>query len=270
MEVLLRKIDKAVQDRKFKLHPRCSTISLTHLCFADDLMVFVEGSKESVEGALSVFDEFAVWSGLKISLEKSTIYMAGVSDGERQRILANFPFEEGTLPVRYLGLPLMTQSMRIQDYQPLLEKIRNRINTWTCRFLSYAGRLQLIKAVILSIVSFWAAVFRLPSCCIKEVDKICSAFLWFGPSLNSTGAKVAWRDICTDKSEGGLGIRKLKEVNMVYGLKLVWRMLSGISLWGKWVKGNLFKKKKEFLGSEEYLTSRILDVEKNVEAKGCC
>lgn len=110
-------------------------------------------------------------------------------------------------------------------------------------FLSYAGRLQLIKAVILSIVSFWAAVFRLPSCCIKEVDKICSAFLWSGPSLNSTGAKVAWRDICTEKSEGGLGIRKLKEVNMVYGLKLVWRMLSGISLWGKWIKGNLLKKK---------------------------
>lgn len=139
MEVLSRKIDKAVTDRKFKLHPRCSTISLTHLCFADDLMVFVEGSKESVEGALSVFNEFAVWSGLKISLEKSTIYMAGVSEGERQRILANFPLEEGTLPVRYLGLPLMTQSMRIQDCQPLLEKIRNRINTWTCRFYPMQG-----------------------------------------------------------------------------------------------------------------------------------
>ena len=103
MNVLSSKIDKAVKEKKFKFHPRCSSLSLTHLCFADDLMVFVEGSKESVEGALSVFDGFAVWSRLKISLEKSTIYRAGVSVDEKRKILTNFPFE-----VRYPGLPLMT------------------------------------------------------------------------------------------------------------------------------------------------------------------
>jgi len=104
-------------------------------------MVFVEGSKESVEGALSVFQEFTGWSGLRISLEKSTIYMAGVAEDEKRRILANFPFAVGTLPVRYLGLPLMTLSMKKQDYQPLVERIRHKINTWTCKFFSYAGRL---------------------------------------------------------------------------------------------------------------------------------
>lgn len=103
--------------------------------------------------------------------------MAEISDHEKMRILTYFPLDEGDLPVRYLGLPLMTQSMRRQDYQPLLEKIRKRINTCTSRFLSYAGRLQLIKAVLMSIVSFWAAVFRLPSKCIKEVNQLCSAFL---------------------------------------------------------------------------------------------
>ena len=82
----------------------------------------------------------------------------------------NFPFAVGSLPVRYLGLPLMTQGMRKQDYLPLLEKIRNKIGTWTSRYLSYGGRLQLIKAVLMSIVSFWASVFRLPSKCMKEVE----------------------------------------------------------------------------------------------------
>lgn len=56
----------------------------THLCFADDLMVFVEGSKQSIQGALSVFDEFEGWSGLSISVEKSTIYMAGVVEAEQR------------------------------------------------------------------------------------------------------------------------------------------------------------------------------------------
>lgn len=55
MNVLSKKIDEAVVEKKFKLHPGCRHLALTHLCFADDLMVFVEGSKQSIEGALSLF-----------------------------------------------------------------------------------------------------------------------------------------------------------------------------------------------------------------------
>ena len=43
------------------------------------------------------------------------------------------------------------------------------------------------------------------------------------------------------KSEGGLGLRDLKEVNTVFGLKLIWRLLSEDSLWGRWIKNNLLK-----------------------------
>ena len=57
------------------------------------------------------------------------------------------------------------------------------------------------------------------------------------------GPKVAWQDICKIQDEGGLGIRALKEVNLVYRLKLIWRMLARESLWGKWIKTNLLKKK---------------------------
>lgn len=114
-----------------------------------------------------------------------------------------------------------------------METIRGKICSWTCRHLSYAGRLQLINSVLLSIVNFWAAVFRLPSACVKEVEQVCAAFLWTGPALKSSNAKVEWREVCCMKSEGGLGIRDLKEVNRVYCLKLIWRMLNGDSLWGK-------------------------------------
>lgn len=243
MNVLSLKIDKAARDKSFGLHPRCQSLSLTHLCFADDLMVFVEGTKESVEGVLDVFEKFEVWSGLSIRLEKSTIYMGGVSEVEQRRILRNFPFAVGELPVRYLGLPLMTKAMRRQDYMPLLGKIRSRICSWTSRFLSYAGRLQLIRSVLMSIVNFWGAAFRFPGQCTKEIEQLCSAFLWSGPELKSTGAKVAWQDICKTKQEGGLGIRALKEVNKVQGLKLIWRFLAGDSLWSKWIRSNLLKGK---------------------------
>lgn len=243
MNVLSKKIDKAAKEKVFKYHPRCKSLDITHLCFADYLMVFVEGSKESVQGALSVFDIFEKWSGLKISIEKSTLYLAGVVEEDENRILSNFPFAKGELPVRYLGLPLMTKAMRQQDYFPLVENIRGRISTWTSRFLSYAGRLKLLKAVIMSLVNFWASVYLLPSKCIQEIESICGAFLWTGPELKTTGAKVAWYTVCQVKTEGGLGIRDLRVVNRINVLKLIWRLLSGTSLWGKWIKSNLLKQK---------------------------
>ena len=43
----------------------------------------------------------------------------------------------------------------------------------------------------------------------------------------------------------------MKEVNLVYRLKLIWRMLVGDSLWGKWVRINLIKMKKFWVMSEK-------------------
>ncbi|XP_048634963.1 uncharacterized protein LOC125608589 [Brassica napus] len=197
-------IDQAVMEKRFKYHPRCKELSLTHLCFADDLMVFVEGTKVSIEGALSVFEDFAKWSGLNISIEKSTVFMAGVIEEERSRILRNFPFAEGNLPVRYLGLPLMTKGMCKSDYLPVVERVRNRINTWNCRFLSYAGRLQLINAVLMSLVNYWAAVFRLPSQCMKEIEQLCAAFLWSGPALKATELSLHGKVFVNQKKKEGL------------------------------------------------------------------
>lgn len=154
-----------------------------------------------------------------------------------------FPFDRGQLPVRYLGLPLLTKRMTVSDFLPLVEKIRTRISTWTGRFLSFGGRLQLIQSVITSLANFWLAVFRLPASCLREIEKLCSAFLWSGPALNTKKAKIAWSEVCRPKDEGGLGIRPLKEMNTVSCLKLVWRILSSKnSLWVKWIHTYLIRK----------------------------
>ena len=85
--------------------------------------------------------------------------------------------------------------MTVSDFLTLVEKIRKRIGSWTNRFLSYAGRLQLIQSVITSLTNFWMAAFRLLSACIKEVENLCSAFLWSGLELNGRKAKVSWGEV---------------------------------------------------------------------------
>lgn len=86
-------------------------------------MVFTVGKKKSIEGILNVFKYFTKFLGLDISLEKSTLFMAGVADTIKKNILEQFPFDTCVLPMRYLGLPLLTRRMRVKDYSPLLEKI---------------------------------------------------------------------------------------------------------------------------------------------------
>lgn len=95
--------------------------------FPDDLIVMTDGKVRSMEGIVVVFDNFAKISGLRISMEKPTMYMGGVPADIQMEIETRFRFKMDQLPVRYLGLPLTTKSMNTSDYQPLLETIRNRI-----------------------------------------------------------------------------------------------------------------------------------------------
>ena len=244
MEVLSKMLDKAAGAKKFGYHPKCSSLGVTHLSFADDLMILSDGKVRSIEGIVEVLDVFALRSGLRISMEKSTMFLAGTSDSVYQEIVQSFPFEVGQLPIRYLGLPLVTKRFNSSDYLPLLEQIKKKITSWTSRFLSFAGRLNLISSVLWSICNFWLAAFRLPRACIREIDKICSSFLWSGVALSSTKAKVSWDAVCKPKSEGGLGLRSLREANEVCCLKLIWRIVSrSNSLWVKWSETYLLRGK---------------------------
>lgn len=242
MNVLSLMLDKAASEGRIGFHPRCKNLKITHLCFADDIMVFSDGKARSMEGVLNVFKDFASYSGLTISLEKSTLFLASITGTSRDIILNRFPFDSGTLPVRYLGLPLLTKRMSLADCLPLIEKIKARISSWQHRMLSFAGRLQLLASVISSLTNFWISAFRLPSACIKKIESLCSAFLWSGPDLNAKKAKLAWVDVCKPKIEGGLGLKSLVEVNKVSCFKLIWRIVSNhTSLWVNWIQRQLIR-----------------------------
>lgn len=109
----------------------------------------------------------------------------------------------------------------MDDCSPLLEKIRGKIQCWTARYLSFAGRLQLINSVIYSLAIFWMLAFRLHKACIAEIYKLCSAFLWSGEEINAKKGKISWKEVCKPKEEDGLGLRPLGEDNKVCSLKLI-------------------------------------------------
>ncbi|GKC32701.1 RNA-directed DNA polymerase, eukaryota, reverse transcriptase zinc-binding domain protein [Tanacetum coccineum] len=147
-----------------------------------------------------------------------------------------FPFEEGRLPVKYLGVPLVSSRLKARDCKELVEKVQNRVLDWKNKALSIAGRLQLIRSVISSMHVFWASVFVIPNRVLMDIEQCMRNFLWCPSSSSKGKAKVAWELVCLPKDEGGLGIRRLEHFNSALLVSHIWNLLSlKESLWVKWV-----------------------------------
>ncbi|GKD83620.1 RNA-directed DNA polymerase, eukaryota, reverse transcriptase zinc-binding domain protein [Tanacetum coccineum] len=237
MEVLNLLIKENIEERRgFKHHIGCKNLKITHLCFADDLLVFCHGDPESVKVMKKSLDEFSGFSGLLPNLQKSTIFFGGLSSAEQQSILYIIPFPIGKLPVRYLEVPLLTKKLSINDCKPLISKVKTKISDWKNKFLSYAGRVQLIASILSSMQSYWASIFLLPKQVIYEINKILKGFLWCQGELSKGKAKVSWEKICNPKDQGGLGLKNLGVWNEVLMIKHLWNVaMKKDTLWVKWI-----------------------------------
>jgi hypothetical protein len=143
--------DAVSSNSQFDFHPRCRELKLNHLCFADDLLIFSAASIRSVKVIKDVLDYFEQLSGLKANPSKSSIFLAGVNPVLKQDILEMLHMPEGVLPVRYLGVPLISKRLTSVDCESLVAKITARIDSWLVRKLSFAGRLQLLSSVLVSL-----------------------------------------------------------------------------------------------------------------------
>ena len=98
----------------------------------------------------------------------------------------------GSLPVKYLGVPLVIRRLTAVDCAPLVKKITARIKGWAAKFFTYAGRLQRIQSVLFSVSNYWCSNFLLPKGVIKKINQICFAFFWKGTDNAAAGARVKW------------------------------------------------------------------------------
>ncbi|KAH0724700.1 hypothetical protein KY284_000565 [Solanum tuberosum] len=161
MNYLTRLLKQLRIDPQFKFHPRCHKQHIIQLNFADDLLVFSKGDLASATKLYECFQEFSSVSGLKANQAKSCIYFGGVLETTQQEILHQTGFTRGVLPFRYLGVTLSTKKLSVGQCQPLIDKMMGRITNWTVKFLSYAGRLQLVKSVLRTMQTFWTQIFML-------------------------------------------------------------------------------------------------------------
>lgn len=236
MNILSLMSNKAAEEGSFDYHLGCEDMQLTHICFVDDLLIFLDGSKRSLEGVLQVLAEFEHISGLAVNIAKTSLFNCGVPTDIIQRFRSRFGLAQASLPIRYLGLPLSSKKLSLKDYDPLIFQIKRKLGSWTSKTLSMAGRLTLISSVIAGITGFWMSTFLLPKCVMNKITSLCSSFLWHDTIGFSTGAKVSWEELSILKAEGGLGLRNIINWNETCILKLLWMIFFRLgSLWVAWI-----------------------------------
>ncbi|KAL0461952.1 UNVERIFIED_CONTAM: hypothetical protein Slati_0082800 [Sesamum latifolium] len=177
MDFFSRMIKRKTSNSEFNFHPKCEKLKITHILFADDLMLFSRGDLRSVNILMECLQEFRDISGLAVNTSKSCIFTAGIVNNELDGIHARTEFTRREMPVRYSGISLAAQHLSITDYLPLVDRIANYISKWTAQSLSFAGRLELISSVIQGVECFWLQCFSLPAAVVDKIHQHCRNFL---------------------------------------------------------------------------------------------
>lgn len=269
MEYMNRLLYKMQNMANYKHHPKCKKMELTHLTFADDILLFTRGEKKSVEAMMQPMHTFSEATGLVMNPSKCNVYMGAVDDNTKKQILEMTGFKQGTLPFRYLGVPLSCKRLSVSYYLPLVEKILNRIHHWSAKVLSQAGRIQLVQTVSFAIANYWLQCFPIPKAILHKLNTACRSFVWSNSTSPSRKSPIAWQTVCKPKNKGGMNVIDLECWNSITLMKHLWDLsLKTDSLWVKWmhmyfIKGQMLSN-MEVHNSSSWIFKRIMKVRQDI------
>ena len=145
---------------------------ITHLLFADDCFLFFRATEEEAHRMKSILTTYEAASGQAISLPKSEIYYSRNVDVRMQNTITSILNVQAVLGTgKYLGLPSMVGRNKQATFNFIKDRVWQKINSWSSKCLSKAGREVMIKSVLQSIPSYVMSIFLLPSTLIDSIKK---------------------------------------------------------------------------------------------------
>ncbi|XP_019194791.1 PREDICTED: uncharacterized protein LOC109188616 [Ipomoea nil] len=202
--------------------------TISHLLFADDCFLFHRADVEESVQMRYVLDTYVMASGQHINYEKSAAcFSANVPQNVRNEVVDILGVEEGDTSERYLGLPSLVGKRKRAILGFLKERILARILSWNSKYLSRAGREVLLKNVIQAMPAYAMMVYLLPLGLCRDIQNIMNQYWWTGSVGDGCGIRWrTWEGLCKPKAVGGMGFRRLHEMNKALLGKQAWRLIT--------------------------------------------
>jgi hypothetical protein len=130
-----------------------------------------------------------------------------------------------SFPIKYLRIPLTVGQLPASMLQPLVDIISFRLPLWKADMMRKAGRLALVKSVLMPIALHQTVVLRLSKKALKKTERIVRSFVWTGrENANGSHCHVNWVRVCRPLSMGGLRILDLACTTINLRMHRLWRM----------------------------------------------
>ena len=147
--------------------------------YADDTTFFVS-DLDSVNAIFATFDNFSLFSGMKINMTKCELAGIGV---KRSVLTALSGVKNVSLmndSIRGLGVNFTYDSTLFNEknYVACIKKLQKVLHVWGMRFLSLYGKIILFKSLAFSKIIYIASMATVPADIIKMLESIHKDFVW--------------------------------------------------------------------------------------------
>jgi hypothetical protein len=120
----------------------------------------------------AVLTLFAEMSSLKVNFHKSLLVGINIGYSWLTEVASILNYKVGKISFLYLGLSIGGDPRRLAFWEHVVSTIKSRLSGWQSCFLSFGGRLVLLKSVLTSLHVYALSFFKSPSGIISSVESI--------------------------------------------------------------------------------------------------
>ena len=185
--------------------------------YVDDTQLFVS-TEDSIVECFNLLKRFEHSSGAKVNKNKTYGIYTGAWRNKRPE------YDEirwTDTNIKTLGIHHGYEIDNAAIWLEKINKIKNCIQVWKSRDLTYKGKVLIIKTLILSQIDFIASVVYIPNNIVKQIDTLLWSFLW-----NFKQPLVARNTMLQNTTLGGVNMTTLHYSLMCKQIKLIYKIIS--------------------------------------------
>ena len=150
--------------------------------YADDTLLIMQADTRQLVCLKALLNTFASDTGLKVNYQKSVMVPINIQQERAQLFAGTLNCQPGQFPFTYLGLPLGLYKPTVEQCLPMVNKVARRL-AGIATFMTYAGRLLMVKTVLTSLTIFFMSYLDVPVTIKHQVLKYFRHCLWRGPDM---------------------------------------------------------------------------------------